>query len=197
MASQKPDPIASLPGSLTHADARSAGLSDRALRTLVDRSVLTRLGRGVYRRADAPPADEDLLEIALRAPAATLCLVTGLAHHDQTDQIPDRIDVALPRSQRPPRVSARVRWHRFDETTYAIGRDELIVDEEVRIGLYSPERCIVDAFRLRHQVGEELAIEALRRWLRRNGSVPATLLEMARAFPKAEPSLRAALRVLL
>lgn len=197
MQSKAPDGIACLPGTFTYADARAAGLSDLAIRTLVDRGILLRLSRGIYRRADAPPADEELLEIALRAPAATLCLVTALARHDLTDQIPDRIDVALPRSQRPPRVSALVRWHRFDEPTYAIGRDELTVDEEVRIGLYSPERCIVDAFRMRHQTGEELAVEALRRWLRRSGAVPAALLAMARAFPKAEPSLLAALRVLL
>lgn len=197
MRAQDPDDIAGLPRTFTHANALAAGLSDRVLRALVDEGILVRLGRGVYRRADAPPADEELLEIALRAPAATLCLVTALARHDLTDQIPDRIDLALPRSQRPPRVSAHARWHRFDEATYNIGRIEVIVDEDVRVGLYAAERCIVDAFRLRHQTGEDLAIEALRRWLRRPGAVPATLLEMARAFPKAEPSLRATLQVLL
>lgn len=197
MRSQNPDRTAGLPRSLTHASARAAGLSDRTLRAQVDEGILVRLGRGIYRRADAPPVDEDLLELALRAPAATLCLVTALARHDLTDQIPDRIDVALPRTQRPPRVAALVHWHRFDEATFEIGRDEAIVDEDVRIGLYNPERCIIDAFRLRHQIGEELAIEALRRWLRRAGAAPATLLTMASAFPKAEPSLLAALRVLL
>jgi hypothetical protein len=119
--------------------------------------------------------------------AGRLLVGTPLARHDLTDQIPDRIDVALPRSQRPPRLAALVRWHRFDETTYAIGRDELIVDDEVRIGLYSPERCIVDAFRPRHQLGEDLAIAALRRWLRRDGAVPAPLLEMARAISRYAP----------
>lgn len=197
MRSQNPARTAGLPRSFTHADARAAGLSDRTLRALVDEGVFNRLSRGVYRRADAPPVDEELLEIALRAPAATLCLVTALARHELTDQIPDRIDVALPRSQRPPRVAALVRWHRFDEATYGIGRDEVIVDEGVHIGHYAPERCIIDAFRLRHQLGEELAIEALRRWLRRPGAVPASLFAMARAFPKAEPSLRATLQVLL
>lgn len=197
MRSQNPDRAAGLPRSLTHANARAAGLSDRTLRAQLDEGILVRLGRGIYRRADAPPVDEDLLEIALRAPTATLCLVTALARHDLTDQIPDRIDIALPRSQRPPRVAALVRWHRFDEATYDIGRMAVTVDEDVYIGLYSPERCIIDAFRMRHQTGEELAIEALRRWLRRAGAAPATLLAMARAFPKAEPSLIAALRVLL
>ena len=186
-----------LPTSFTTAEARSRDLSDRDLRALVADGTLVHLSRGVYRRADAPRGDEDLVEIALRAPEATLCLVTALARHELTDQIADRIDVALPRSQRPPRVSAPARWHRFDEATFASGRGRVELDPGVRIGLYTAERCIIDAFRLRHLEGEELAIEALRRWLRRPGSVPSALLNLACAFPKAEPALLAALRILL
>jgi predicted transcriptional regulator of viral defense system len=186
-----------LPASFTYAEARREGLSDRRLRRLVDDGALVRLGRGVYRRSEAPTIDEDLVEIARRAPDATLCLTTALARHELTDEIPDRIDVALPRSRRPLRVRAPVRWHRFADATYHLGRREIEVDEGATIGLYSPERCLVDAFRLRHLEGDETAIEALRRWLRRPGSSPAVLLDLASHFPKAAPALRDALRILL
>lgn len=66
-----------------------------------------------------------------------------------------------------------------------------------RIGLYGPERSIIDAFRLRHNEGTDLAHEALKRWLRRRDSSPAWLIRMAENFPKAQPALRAALEVLL
>jgi hypothetical protein len=78
-----------------------------------------------------------------------------------------------------------------------VDRLEVVVDDEVTIGLFGPRRCIVDAFRLRHEIGPELGVEALRRWLRRRGNHPAALLEVARHFPAAMPSLTAALRVLL
>ena len=65
------------------------------------------------------------------------------------------------------------------------------------IGLYDQERCIIDAFRLRHLEGTETAVEALRRWLRRPRTQPTRLLAMARAFPKAEPALRSTLEILL
>jgi hypothetical protein len=65
------------------------------------------------------------------------------------------------------------------------------------IGLYSPERSIVDAFRLRHELGAEVANEALKRWLRRRGNQPAALLELARSFPKALPALRTTMEILL
>ncbi|NJL56446.1 alkene reductase [bacterium] len=53
---------------------------------------------------DALVGELDRIEIALRASDATLCLTTALSHHDLTDVIPSEIDVALPRSRRPPRV---------------------------------------------------------------------------------------------
>lgn len=186
-----------LPTAFTYAIARDAGLSDRALASLVADGTLERLGRGVYRKTNAPLADHDLIEVALRAPDATLCLVSALAHHDLTDAIAATIDVALPRSRRAPKVDAPVTWHRFHDDTFLLGREAMHVDDGVQIGLYSPERCVVDAFRLRHQIGEEVAIEALKRWLRRPGAVPAQLLALARSFPKAEPSLIRALQVLL
>jgi hypothetical protein len=188
--------IDALPNAFSYSLAQERCLSDRRLRGLVADGVLERLGHGLYRKADAPPADLDRIEIALRAPEATLCLTSALSLHDLTDAIPSEIDVALPRSRRPPRVSAPVRWHRFHEDTFLVGRGAFEVDEGLFLGLYNAERSVIDAFRLRHQVGEELGIEALRRWLKRSGATPADLLAMARSFPKVEPSLLQALRIL-
>jgi hypothetical protein len=41
------------------------------------------IARGLYRWADAPEIDQDLLEIAHRVPRGTLCLITALARHGQ------------------------------------------------------------------------------------------------------------------
>jgi hypothetical protein len=190
--------LAGLPATFSYTEARAHGLSDRRLYGLRDAGLLEQFGRGLFRRADAAePANSDLLEIVHRAPLATLCLTTALARHGLTDAIPAGIDVALPRGRRRPRTQAPAVWHMFASETFDVGRDELRLSEDSTIGLYSPERCIVDAFRLRHQEGPEVAIEALRRWLRRRGSQPAALMMMARSFPNSEPALRAALEILL
>jgi hypothetical protein len=107
------------------------------------------------------------------------------------------IDAALPRGQRRPRTLAPAIWHAFAANTFDLGREEIRLTMDTGVGLYGPESCIIDAFRLRHQERPEAAVEPLRRWLRRRGSQPASLLAMARAFPKAEPALRAALGILL
>jgi hypothetical protein len=187
-----------LPVVFTYADARRYGLSEWKLYALRDRGDIEVLGRGLFRRSDpAVDVDVDLVEVAARAPGATLCLASALARHGLTDLIPGVIDVALPRGRRRPRTRVPVSWHMFDPETFAIGRDELEVASSLFIGIYDPERCIIDAFRMRHREGPELGVVALRRWLARPGAQPSGLLRMARDFPHAERALRKALEVLL
>jgi predicted transcriptional regulator of viral defense system len=187
--------IEGLPTTFTYRYAREAGVSKRRLYQLRDDGVIQQVARGVYRRADAPPADLDLIDIAQRAPEATLCLISALAEHQLTDAIPAFYDLAMPRGVRPPATEAQVHWHAFDPRTFAIGRDGKALDDTARIGLYSAERSIVDAFRLRAQIGEDVAYEALRRWLRHGGQ-PSSLLKVAQAFPHARGEIRRVLAVL-
>src|ERR1019366_5305557 len=119
--------LQALPQTFTYTEARRQGLSDRALYAL--------RGRGLYRRADSgEAADIDLLEIAHRAPEATICLTSALARHGLTDQIPAVIDIAVPRGRRRPRTQAPVAWHTFTPATFGIGRDELRLDAQTSIG---------------------------------------------------------------
>jgi hypothetical protein len=178
-------------------DAHAAGMSDPVLYGLVDEGRIERVSHGLYRLADVEIADLDLVVIAAAKDRATLCLTSALARHDLTDQIPSRIEVALPRGTRQPKISAPVQWHQFATSTFDLGREVIGLEGGFAIGLYSPERSIIDAYRLRHLQGDELGREALKTWLRRRGSQPSRLLELARSFPRTEPRLREDLRVLL
>jgi predicted transcriptional regulator of viral defense system len=198
--------LSGLPTTFTHGQARDqAHLSDRQLRQSVASGWVERLDRGLYRRldvlnpassADIPPADVGLLVIARRASMATLCLGTALARYGLTDEIPESIDIALPRGCHRPTIAVPVTWHLFDPPTFLIGRRLLPLDTETNIGIYSPERCIIDAFRLAHLEGREQAVEALKRWLRHPTATPASLMEMARRIPRAERALHDALVIL-
>lgn len=191
-----PRTVECLPDVFTHAEAINSGISDRLLYQMRDRGEIDRVARGIYARHGLQ-ADHHLIEIATRAPEATLCLTSALARHGLTDDIPPRINVALPRSRRQPRVEAPVTWHRFDANTYSIGRSMIPVTDQIAIGIYDPTRTIVDAYRLRHLYGMDQALEALKRWIRVRGNQPADLLETARQFPTAAPAVRLALEVLL
>lgn len=179
-------------------DARSFGLRKDQVYDLLVAGEIERVGRGVYLRADAiDPQFASLAAATAVQPASTMCLTSALAYHDLTDAIPFGTDISLPRGTRHPAGFAHVTWHSFDRATFDIGRDHLTIAEGVRVAVYSAERSVVDSFRLMHREGSDLAYGALRRWLRRRGSSPSILLQLAASFPKAEPALRHALEVLL
>ena len=186
-----------LPVTFTLAQAEALGITRYAVYALRGAGLIEPLARGLYRRVDGEPVDLTTLAIAHKAPRATLCLVTALVRHGLSDEIPAAPDVAVPRGDRAPAVEGPVRWHRFDRATFEIGRETTPVDPVTVIGLYSPERSIVDAFRLARLDGPEAAHEALRRWVRRPGSQPSRLLATASHWPRTLPAVRKALEVLL
>ena len=189
--------LAPLPRTFTYSEARKHGMPRRAIESMTAQGTLERLGRGLYRRTNGSLIDLDLAAAATRSPAATLCLTSALAHHDLTDQIPAAYDLALPRGSRTPALRGPFSWHLFAADTFLLGREELEVDEGLSIGIYSAERSIIDALRMRRLEGNELGNDALRRWLRRRGSQPASLLELASQFPRTVRPLRQALEFLL
>ncbi len=188
---------AGLPWVFTYTKARAAGISVERLYSYRDQGLIHQVGRGLYRWADGPETDEDLLEIAHRIPSGTLCLVTALARHGLTDNIPARIDVAIPRGRRVPTLRSPVDIHVFARDTFNLGREELNIGDGGSVGLYSAERSLIDVIRLRHREGSDVAWEALRRWLARRGSQPAALLKMAKYFHGAERAVRSALDVVM
>ncbi len=185
-----------LPATFTFAEAEGRGLSRRRLQRLQATGAVERIGRGLYRRTDEEPADHDLIEVAAKAHQPTLCLLSALARHELTDVIPPVHDIALPRGAWQPVVTAPVQWHKFAPATFDVGRTKIRLDDTYAIGLYDAPRTIIDAFRLRHAVGPDIANEALRRWLR-NGGRPADLMRLTKTFPAAKPALLHTLQVLL
>jgi predicted transcriptional regulator of viral defense system len=191
------DPRTALGDTFRYREAREAGLSDRRIYRLRDAGEIVAVGGGVYRWADAPAADLDLVEIAERVSRATLCLETALARHGLIDAIPAAVDVAVPRGNTRPALKAPCRLHQFDPRTFDLGRETLGVGARTPLGIYSAERSLIDVVRIRHLQGADVAWEALRRWLRRPGSSPARLIEPAKHFAGTEPAIRGALEVLL
>lgn len=97
--------------------------------------------------------------------------------------------IAIPRGARIPASGGAIAWHLFDRPTFELGRNEIdIPGSDLKIGIYTPERCIADSFRLRNEVGYELGRDALKEWLRRGGK-PAAIAEMAERLPRARTPL--------
>ena len=178
-------------------DATEAGVHRRNLYALRDTGFLVEISRGLYRLADAEATPYlDLIAVGRRSPRGVICLNSALSFWDLTDEIPAEVHLAVPRGSRPPSIDyPPTDVHVFAADTFDLGREKIQLDSGEEITIYSPERSVVDAMRLRNQVGTDVAYEALRRYLRRPGVSQGNLLRLARRLRAGGP-MQDALQVL-
>jgi predicted transcriptional regulator of viral defense system len=168
-------------GSLRTAEALRLGIHPRTLYALRDAGVLERLSRGLYRLAELPPlSNPDLVTAALRVPKAVICLVSALATHELTTQIPHAVDVALPKGATRPALDyppTRVFW--FSGPAWREGVETHQIDD-VPVRIYGREKSIADSFKYRRKLGLDIALEALRLYRQGEGLDVGKLLRYAR-----------------
>jgi predicted transcriptional regulator of viral defense system len=128
-----------------------------------DRGEVEQIARGLFRLAELPPLGEpDLLTIAKKVPQAVFCLLTALAFHRLTTQIPHAVEVALPRTARIPRLDhPPIKVFRFSPESLSAGIETHSLDG-VAIRVYCREKTLADVFKYRNKVGLDIALEALR-----------------------------------
>jgi len=171
--------LKSLPPTFATAQARAAGIPSAALAVLRERGLVDELSRGVFRRADAAETPHvDLLAVTVRAPASVVCVESALALHELIDDIPFQVQIAVPRGAHRPHIGyPPVKIWQFDPRTFDAGRERFEGSAGEFVPVYSAARSVVDAMRLRHLVGETLALGALGRYLRRLGQPGVAELE--------------------
>jgi predicted transcriptional regulator of viral defense system len=168
-------------GQLRMSEAIRFGMSRYLLYKLKDRGVIEQVSRGVYRLVDLPPlGNPDLVTVALRVPGGVVCLISALAYHGLTTQIPHEVSIAIPRDSRPPRLDyPPVRVYRFGAAAFAAGIEEKLLDQ-VPFRIYDPEKTLADAFKFRNRIGMDIVQEALRSYRARRRPDYDAVLRYAR-----------------
>jgi len=185
-------------GMLRTSKAIRLGIHPRTLYALRDAGEIEQVGRGLYRLSTAPPlSSPDLVPIAIRIPRAVVCLISALAHHGLTTQIPHAIDIALPSHAKVPKVDGvplRVFW--YPEPSFRAGVEVVAIDD-VSVRIYSAEKTIADCFKYRNKIGLDVAIEALRAYRERtpkpNRAALTKFAQINRVQKIMRPYLEAAL----
>ncbi len=163
-------------------DLDAANIPRTYLRRLSDRGVLTQVDRGLYRLADAPLSElSTLAEVAKRVPNATICLLSALQVHGLTTEAPHAAWIMIDRHARLPtmaypalevvRASGAAREHGIDTRTI----------DGVKVQLTTPAKTVADCFRFRRHVGLDVAIAALKDYLRTRPGGINKLIEAAQA----------------
>ena len=150
-------------GILHTAQALRAGIHPDTLYTMRDSGTLEVVSRGVYRLADSSPlGNPDLVTVATRVPGGVICLISALAFHELTTQIPHEVHVALPRGAEEPRLDhPPIKTYRFTGEAYTEGVETHELDGVI-VRIYSPEKTLADCFKFRNKVGLDTVVEAVR-----------------------------------
>jgi predicted transcriptional regulator of viral defense system len=168
-------------GLLRTGAALRAGIHPRRLYDMRDEGVVEELSRGLYRLADLPPlSNPDLVTVALKVPTGVICLISALAYHEISTQIPHEVHVALPRGAEPPRLRnppVRVFWFTGRSFTEGI---QLHKVDGIALRVYSCEKTLADCFKYRNKIGLDTVLEALRLYRSRKRPNVDELMKFAR-----------------
>ena len=161
-------------------DMKTSGFQTRDIQKLVQKGRLIKVKSGLYRLADIQPGEASgMVEICLAMPKAVVCLSSALAFHDLTTFIPTAISFAIPRTDKPVKLSHPPNEpFYFSKNQYTSG----IEHHESKAGhirIYGPEKTVCDLFRLRNRLGEDLALEGLKEYLSRRNRDLNRLIRMA------------------
>lgn len=157
-------------------EAIKAGLTKRALKRLLEDGVLERVERGIYQR---PSKQSDLPEDHYRTAMlrcgvpSSICLLSALEHYNLTDQIPKRVWVLVPSSKRTSFKGLRLLRSRDPQWTIGINK---------RGGYWitTMERTIVDCLVHRRHIGNQVALEALKRAISQKKVKLGAVLDIAK-----------------
>lgn len=154
--------LARTQGIISASDAVARNVNRGWLPRLAAAGRLERVARGRYRLATAEVSEHHTLALAAGiAPNAVICLLSALQYHEIGVQSPAEVWIALKRGAwRPQPAYPPLRVVHLSEPSFSAGVEHHII-EGVRVPVYSIAKTVADCFKFRHQIGLDVALEAL------------------------------------
>ena len=167
-------------GVLQTSEIVKAGIHPRILYELCKVGLIMQMQRGLYALINLPDmSDPDFIMVAKKVPVGVICLISALYFHHLTIQIPKWIDIAVPQKYTTPTLdNPPVHFHWFSDNVFYSGIETHDFNG-IEVQIYSPEKSIVDCFRLRKKISVDIALEALKTYLRQKNTNLSLLKKLA------------------
>jgi predicted transcriptional regulator of viral defense system len=169
-------------GPIRARDLDAAGIPRTYLKRLCDSGDLEQMDRGLYRLPDAEVTElHTLAEVGKRVPHGIICLLSALQVHELTTEVPHAAWLLIDTHARMPKLSyPPLRVVRASGAAREHGVESRKI-EGVLVHMTTPAKTIADCFRYRRHVGLDVALAALRDYLRKHRTGIDALVEAARA----------------
>lgn len=163
-------------------DLKAASFHTRDIANLVKDGIIEKIKPGLYRLVvmlESNNIPDSYIDVMQAIPKGVICLLSALDYYHLTTYNPSEIYVAIPLSEKFPTIQyPPIHKYFFPERFYSPGIDQVKSGNHV-IRIYNPEKTIADMFRYRKKLGEDLALEALKTYLKRKDANINRLREYA------------------
>lgn len=155
-------------GVVTPKDFLERGIPYSYLQRLEQQGILMRSNWGVYTCIESEEITENhsKVEVCKRVPHGVICLLSALSFHNLTTQDPWQVWLAIDNKAHRPKIDfPPVRLVYMSGEAFASGIEEHEIEGST-VRVYNVAKTVVDCFKFRRKVGQDVAIEALRDYLR-------------------------------
>lgn len=168
-------------GLASYAEIIEAGFHKAILKDGLSSGQIQKIDRGLYRLSDGSTlSNPDLVAVSIKIPKGIICLLSGLAFHEATNEIPHCVDIAIPRGTHANKIKyPPVRFYRFASKAWKAG----IEDHEIeghKIRVYSLAKTIADCFKFRNRIGMDVVRDALKVAVSEKGIKPKEIMHYAK-----------------
>jgi predicted transcriptional regulator of viral defense system len=179
-------------------ELKNAHIHTRNIAKAVSDGIIDKIKPGLYKLVDYPWDEHESFATVCNANKnAVVCLLSAASYYELTTFNPFEVYTAVPNNtdkfilQYPP-----IKVYYFGDNYYEPGI-ETIVTKSGTIRIYNKEKTIGDLFRYMNKLGEDVAIESLKEYLknRKGRNIPKLLeySEKCGVKKKIEPMVKAIL----
>jgi len=150
-------------GMASFSELDKAGFNKALIKVSLENDNIERLDRGLYGLSEGMSfSNPDFVAISIKIPKGIVCLLSALAFHEATNEIPKYIDVAIPRGTHESKVKyPPVKFYRFAHDAWKAGVEKHKIEGH-KIKVYSLAKTVADCFKFRNRIGINIAREALK-----------------------------------
>lgn len=174
-------------------ELKKESFQTRDIAKLLEEGKIVKVKPGLYRLANVAkielPTLEDatgfiisveMMDVCRAIPDGVICLASALDIFGLTTFNPSEIYIAIPNAGKIPKIDyPPIKVFYFRERFYKSGIEE-IKTKDVTVKIYNKEKSVCDMFRYRKKIGEDIALEGLKNYLKRKDANINKLSEYAK-----------------
>jgi len=167
-------------GMVNYKEIIKAGFNKAFLKDNLDSGRIQKVDRALYRISDGfTLSNPDLVAVSIKVSKGVVCLLSALAFHEATSEIPHYVNIAIPRGAYANKINyPPVKFYRFTFKAWKAGIEKHEI-EEYQIKVYSLAKTIADCFKFRNKIGMNVAREALKIAITEKGVQPKEIMQYA------------------